>query len=247
MTEKIEEIPAHIAIIMDGNGRWAQERGEPRIRGHREGGESVRIITEACVRRGIRQLTLYAFSTENWRRPRSEVALLMRLLKSYLVKQRKTLLKNDIRFTTIGRTRDLPEPVQKELAETKRLTRHNKGMVLCLALSYGARREIANAARRLALDVHAGKIGARSINEKIFEQYLETAGMPDPDLLIRTAGEMRLSNFLLWQLSYAEIYVTKTCWPDFREDELDKALAAYARRERKFGRIAPQQRTDDNN
>jgi undecaprenyl diphosphate synthase len=224
---------------MDGNGRWARERGLPRIMGHRQGAQSVRAVTKACARKGVRQLTLYAFSTENWKRPASEVSFLMRLLKRFLVQEREEILENNIRFTTIGHEEDLPEPVQAELRETKRLSRDNTGMVLCLALSYGARREIADAARKLALDVKAGKRTAKSITEEVFAEYLDTAGMPDPDLVIRTAGELRLSNFLLWQASYAEIYVTEVRWPDFREAELDKALAAYARRQRRFGAVEP--------
>jgi len=230
-------LPRHIAIIMDGNGRWARERGKTRITGHRQGAESVRAITTACARKGIGQLTLYAFSTENWKRPRSEINALMRLLRRYLVAERRTILDNNIRFTTIGRTKELPEAVQEEIREAERLSCDNSGMVLCLALSYGSRREITDAARKLAIDAKAGKVAPDTITEDCFAGYLDTAGMPDPDLVIRTAGEMRLSNFLLWQAWYAEIYVTQTYWPDFREDELDKALKAFAKRKRKFGAV----------
>ncbi len=230
-------LPGHIAIIMDGNGRWARERGKTRITGHRRGAESVRVVTTACARKGIGQLTLYAFSTENWKRPRSEVNALMRLLRRYLAAERGTILDNNIRFTTIGRTHELPEAVQEELREVKRLSSDNSGMVLCLALSYGSRREITDAARKLAIDVKAGKLDPDTITEDSFAGYLDTAGMPDPDLVIRTAGEMRLSNFLLWQASYAELYVTQAYWPDFREEELDKALDAFATRKRKFGAV----------
>ena len=230
-------LPRHTAIIMDGNGRWARERGKTRITGHRRGAESVRVVTTACARKGIGQLTLYAFSTENWKRPRSEVNALMRLLRRYLAAERGTILDNNIRFTTIGRTHELPEAVQEELREVKRLSSDNSGMVLCLALSYGSRREITDAARKLAIDVKAGKLDPDTITEDSFAGYLDTAGMPDPDLVIRTAGEMRLSNFLLWQASYAELYVTQAYWPDFREEELDKALDAFATRKRKFGAV----------
>jgi undecaprenyl diphosphate synthase len=235
-------LPAHIAVIMDGNGRWARERGLPRTEGHRRGAESVRTTVTACARKGVQALTLYAFSTENWKRPAREVTFLMRMLRRFARQERKLLLENNIRLRLIGHPDDLPPGLREELAQIQQASSSNTGMVLCVALSYGGRREIVDAARRFAGDVLAGRESVEELTEERFAQYLDTAGLPDPDLLIRTAGEMRLSNFLLWQLSYAELYVTPTCWPDFREKELEDALAAYAGRQRKFGAIEPTRR-----
>jgi undecaprenyl diphosphate synthase len=230
-----ESIPRHIAIIMDGNGRWAERRGLPRLRGHEAGAESVRCITRECARLGVGQLTLYAFSSENWKRPRLEVSFLMRLYRKYLIQERKEIMDKNIRFINIGRTEVLPGYIQKELAKTVSMSARNTGMTLCLAINYGARMEIVDAARRFAEEVAAGKRKPENLDEQTFAQYLYQPDMPDPDLLIRTSGEMRISNFLLWQLSYTEIWVTPVCWPEFREEHLHEALAAYRERIRKFG------------
>lgn len=231
------KLPQHIAIIMDGNGRWAKERGLTRNRGHREGVNSVREITRECAGLGIKQLTLYAFSAENWKRPKTEVNFLMRMLARFLVRERKEIMDNNIRLAAIGRLHELPKGVQKELRETIEMSKDNKGMTLCLALNYGGRTEIADAAARIAVDVKNGGIKPADITEEMFDGYLYTSGMPEPDLLIRTSGEMRISNFLLWQMSYTEFYVTKVCWPDFRKRELMKAIRDYCKRRRRFGGI----------
>ncbi len=235
---KNDQIPGHIAIIMDGNGRWARERGLSRNRGHRAGAESVREITRECSKLGVGRLTLYAFSTENWRRPKIEVNFLMSLLKRFLVKERKEIMDNNIRFAAIGRLGELPAGVRKELKRTAEMSRENTGMTLCLALNYGGRQEIADAAQRLAKDVADGRLTADAVDENIFASYLYDPDMPEPDLVIRTSGEMRVSNFLLWQISYSEIYSTAVLWPDFRREELAKALREYARRERRFGALS---------
>lgn len=230
-------LPSHIAIIMDGNGRWASNRGLARVRGHIEGVKSVREITEECARRHIEQLTLYAFSSENWSRPRFEVAILMRLLRRYLIREIKTIMDNNIRFAVIGRIEGLPEDVQKEIATEIELSKNNTGMVLCLALNYGGRTEIVDAARRLAQKVQEGKLRPEDINEATLTENMYTAGMRDPDLLIRTGGDMRVSNFLLWEISYTELWVTPVYWPDFRKERLEEALRDYAGRERRYGGI----------
>jgi len=230
-------LPTHVAIIMDGNGRWAKERGLKRIRGHEAGVESVRAVTEECVRLGMQQLTLYTFSSQNWGRPRVEVAGLMRLLSRYLVDERDELMTNKVRLAAIGRRKGLPRSVARELDATCELTARNKGLTLCLALNYAGRDEIVDAVRAIATEAAAGKLKPRRISERSVARYLYTAGMPDPDLLIRTAGEMRVSNFLLWQIAYAELYVADMCWPDFREDALHRALAAYANRHRTYGLV----------
>jgi undecaprenyl diphosphate synthase len=229
--------PRPVAIIMDGNGRWAERRGMRRIQGHREGIASVREITTECARMGVESLTLYSFSVENWKRPRAEVRYLMRLLRLFLVRERKTLMDNDVRLCAMGRLDDLPPAARDELARTEELTRGNGGMLLRLALSYGSRAEIADAVTALARDVRAGRLEPDDIGEETLRRYLYDPLTPDPDLLIRTAGEMRLSNFLLWQISYAEIYVSEVCWPAFRRAELLDALRAYAQRQRKFGAL----------
>jgi len=230
-----DSLPRHVAIIMDGNGRWAMTRGLPRIEGHRRGVASVRRITEQCVRLGIEQLTLFCLSSENWRRPEAELAFLMCLLEQYLIEERGLLMEQGVRLSMIGRRDGLPAETLAALDQTAELTAGNGGMKLCLAINYGARAEIVEAARRLAREVREGSLDPESIDEDRFAAALDTAGMADPDLLIRTAGEMRVSNFLLWQISYAELWVTDAAWPDFDEGQLDAALASYAARERRFG------------
>ncbi len=230
-----ERLPAHVAIIMDGNGRWARQRGLPRVEGHARGVHSVRATVEECCRLGVGQLTLYCLSSENWKRPQAELDFLMALLEQYLVQERAEILQQNIRFCTIGRRSDLPPPVLKEIDENVRLSRDNTGMRLCLAINYGGRTEILDAVRTLAQQVRDGALGPEQIDEAAISGALYTAGMPDPDLLVRTAGEMRVSNFLLWQISYAELWVTEKCWPDFDRATLHQALHDYARRERRFG------------
>ncbi len=227
--------PEHIAVIMDGNGRWAEGHGMRRVFGHREGVKSVREIVTECARMGVKSLTLYAFSVENWKRPRVEVRYLMRLLRRFLIDERKTLMDNGVRLIGLGRTGDLPTEARQTLAETERLTADNDGMLLRLALSYGARTELADAMRALAKDAIAGDLDPERIDEESLRSYLYDSKTPDPDLVIRTAGEMRISNFLLWQISYSEFYVTDVCWPEFRKEQLMQALRAYAGRERRFG------------
>ena len=227
--------PRHIAVIMDGNGRWAQSRGLPRIEGHRRGVASVRRTTEQCVRLGVDQLTLYCLSSENWRRPQPELSFLMCLLEQYLVEERALLMEQGVRLSMIGRRDGLPAETLAALDRTAEITAGNERMRLCLAVNYGARAEIVEAARRLARAARDGTLDPESIDEERFAAQLDTAGSADPDLLIRTAGEMRVSNFLLWQISYAELWVTESLWPDFDEAQLDAAIAAYASRERRFG------------
>jgi undecaprenyl diphosphate synthase len=227
--------PEHIAIIMDGNGRWAQQRKLRRVLGHREGIRSVREITTECARMGVGSLTLYAFSVENWKRPSPEVRYLMRLLAEFMVDERSTLMDNDVQLRCIGRLDDLPGDALAELRKTEALTENNGGMRLRLALSYGGRTEIADGVRTLCADVKAGIVDPDSIDEETLRGYLYDPETPDPDLLIRTAGEMRISNFLLWQISYSELYVSDVCWPEFRKESLMKALRCYAGRVRKFG------------
>ena len=229
------KLPRHIAIIMDGNGRWAQERGEQRIEGHRRGVNSVRSVIEESCRLGIEQLTLFCFSTENWKRPKEEIDFLMILLREYLIKERVEIMEQNIRFTVIGRREGLPDFVQAEMDENIRVSKDNTGMTLCLAINYSGRTEIVDAVRTLARRACVGTLVPDDIDEATIAQVLYTAGMPEPDLLIRTAGEMRISNFLLWQISYAELWVTETCWPDFDEATLRQALHDYAKRERRFG------------
>jgi undecaprenyl diphosphate synthase len=236
-----DRLPRHIAIIMDGNGRWARQRSLPRVAGHRAGIAAVRDVVETSARIGCEVLTLYAFSVENWKRPRAEVSTLMSLLREYLRKELKTLLEHDISFNVIGRSEELAEAVRRDLEETRARTRDNRGMLFNIALSYGGRTEIVDACNRLlrerggAPDAAAGE----PIDEATFERYLYTAGQPDPDLLIRTSGELRISNFLLWQIAYSEIWVTETLWPDFRRGELLQAIIDYQKRERRYGRVEP--------
>jgi undecaprenyl diphosphate synthase len=228
-------LPRHIAVIMDGNGRWAQQRGLPRIEGHRRGVKSVRATIEECCRLGIRQLTLYCLSTENWKRPKHELDFLMVLLHKYLIAERAEILEQNIRFTTIGRRSELPAKVLREIDENVRVSAANTGMTLCLAINYSGRTELVDAVRAIAADARAGTLNPDDIDEATISDSLNTAGMPDPDLLVRTAGEMRVSNFLLWQISYAELWVTPKCWPDFDAAALHEALRDYAKRERRFG------------
>ncbi len=228
-----ERLPAHVAVIMDGNGRWAAQRHLPRVEGHRAGIESVREVVEGSARLGIRVLTLYAFSVENWKRPATEVSTLMLLLKRYLRSELNTLLRNDIRFRVIGRAEDLAPDIQGELSDAQAKTASNAGMQFNIALNYGGRAEIVEAVRRIVSD----GIPADALDEQRFSGFLYTAGQPDPDLLIRTSGEMRVSNFLLWQIAYAEIWVTDTLWPDFRKQHLLEAILAYQKRERRYGGI----------
>ena len=234
-----ESLPKHVAIIMDGNGRWAEKHAFPRVRGHRKGAESVRTIVTLCRKLGIGYLTLYAFSEENWKRPPHEVNALMKLLGSFLKRELKEMKENGIRLNVIGRPEKLPATTRKVLQDTIRETSHGSKMVLTLALSYGGRQEILDAARAIARKVQNGVMDPADISEDQFSGSLYTSGMPDPDLLIRTSGEYRISNFLLWQISYSEIYVTPTLWPDFGEAEFLKALSEYQKRDRRFGAVAP--------
>jgi undecaprenyl diphosphate synthase len=229
----VDRLPAHVAVIMDGNGRWAAQRHLPRIEGHRAGTEAVRDTVETAARLGLQVLTLYAFSVENWKRPVTEVSALMALLKRYLRSELNTLLRNDIRFQVIGRMEELAPDVRQELSDAIDRTRGNRGMLFNIALNYGGRAEIVDAVRRA---IESG-VQADELDEQRFAGLLYTAGQPDPDLLIRTSGEMRVSNFLLWQIAYAEIYVTDTLWPDFRRRDLLDAILAYQKRERRYGGI----------
>jgi undecaprenyl diphosphate synthase len=233
-------LPAHIAIIMDGNGRWARKRGLPRVAGHRSGINAVREVVEGSAELGIPVLTLYAFSVENWKRPQAEVRTLMLLLKEYLNKEIENIHRNNIRFRTIGRTDQLDSSVQRELDKAIERTRSNTGMLFLVALNYGGRAEIVDAVNRI-LSTHQARNGSSGpIDEAEFSKYLYTAGVPDPDLLIRTSGELRVSNFLLWQIAYAEIYVTDTLWPDFSKRELYEAIIAFQKRERRYGGLETQ-------
>jgi undecaprenyl diphosphate synthase len=230
-----EQLPAHIAIIMDGNGRWASRRHLPRVEGHRAGISAVRDVVEASARLGIEVLTLYAFSVENWKRPETEVSTLMTLLKRYLRSELGTLLSNNIRFRPIGRLQELAPDVREALADAEDRTRLNSGLLFNIALNYGGRAELTDAVRRMVADgLRPGEIDERRVGE-----YLYTAGQPDPDLLIRTSGEMRVSNFLLWQIAYAEIWVTETLWPDFRASHLLQAVLEYQKRDRRYGGLKP--------
>lgn len=236
----IEKLPDHIAIIMDGNGRWAKQKGEMRIFGHKNGVKAVKEITEACAELGVKYLTLYAFSTENWNRPKFEINALMELLVNTINKETDTLNDNDIRLIAIGDLDSLPKNCNRELLKAIEKTRNNKRMTLVLALSYSSRKEILNAVQSLAGDIKSGKINPVDITEEIFESYLYTSGIPDPELLIRTSGEHRISNFLLWQSAYTEFYFTETLWPDFGKEDLYEAILDYQNRERRFGMISEQ-------
>lgn len=240
------EIPRHIAVIMDGNGRWAKERGLPRIAGHREGVESVRDIVEACGQLGVRYLTLYAFSTENWKRPQDEVSLLMRLLLTALRDETDRLHNNNVRLRMIGDIEALPTEVQSELREAATRTAKNTGLTLTLALSYSGRWEITQAIRAIAHEVQSGRLKPEEITEESISRYLTTEDIPDPDLLVRTSGELRLSNFLLWQVAYTELYITPGYWPAFRRNALYAAIDEYQRRERRFGMVSEQVKPNSN-
>jgi undecaprenyl diphosphate synthase len=236
------EIPVHIAIIMDGNGRWAQKRGLPRIAGHREGVESVRDVVEACGQLGVQYLTLYAFSTENWKRPEEEVSLLMRLLLKALRDEADRLHKNNVRLRAVGDVSRLPREVGNELRDGIEKTKDNTGLTLVLALSYSGRWDLAEAAKAIAAETASGRLRPEQVTEEILAAHLSTAGIPDPDLMVRTSGEFRVSNFLLWQLAYSEIHITPKCWPDFRRADLYGAIRDYQRRERRFGMVSEQVR-----
>ena len=236
----INNLPKHIAIIMDGNGRWAKKRFLPRIAGHRAGVKTVDRIVTICRKIGIKALTLYSFSEENWSRPKNEINALMEILKRYLKKELDRMLKEDIRFNTIGTIDNLPSSAQKIIQDAKERTKNSKGMVLTLALSYGSRSEIVDAVREIASDIKKNKISVGDITPGLFQSYLYTKGLPEPDLLIRTSGELRISNFLLYQIAYAELYFTDLLWPDFKEDDLLKAVIEFQARERRFGMTGEQ-------
>jgi undecaprenyl diphosphate synthase len=233
-------LPRHVAVIMDGNGRWAEKKRLPRIEGHRAGADSVREVIETCARLGIEFLTLYAFSKENWKRPKHEVSTLWSLLKDYLLKQDKVLVKNNLRLKVIGQRERIPASVRRELDRVEELTKKNSSLTVILALSYGGRDEIVEAVKKLSKE----KVDIESLDEEKFSRYLYTGEIPDPDLLIRTSGELRVSNFLLWQIAYSEIWITPELWPDFRKKHLLQALVDYQKRERRFGDIYPH---DDHN
>ena len=235
-----EKLPRHVAVIMDGNGRWAKRQGHARVFGHKHGVTAVRETVEAAAELGIQYLTLYAFSTENWNRPKLEVDALMELLVRTIKNEVKTLMKNDIRLTVIGKTDMLPERSRNKLAEAIEETKYNKHMTLVLALSYSSKWEITEAIRQIAEQAKAGKLDPANITEETLSDNLSTKGMPDPELMIRTSGEQRISNFLLWQLAYAELYFTETLWPDFRKDNLYDAIIDYQQRERRFGKTSEQ-------
>lgn len=234
------QLPQHIAIIMDGNGRWAKKKGALRIFGHKNAVQAVRDATEGCAELGIKYLTLYAFSTENWNRPKDEVDGLMELLVNTLKQEIGTLTENQVKLKTIGDTSHLPAECQKNLAWAINETKNNQGLTMILALSYSGRWEIMNAVKKLASEVKSGTLQPNDINEKVFENFLETSGIPDPELLIRTSGELRVSNFLLWQIAYTELFITPTLWPDFRKETLYEAITAYQKRERRFGKTSEQ-------
>jgi undecaprenyl diphosphate synthase len=236
----LSRLPKHIAIIMDGNGRWAKKKGNPRIFGHKNGVKAVRDTVEAAAELGIGYLTMYAFSTENWNRPQLEIDALMTLLVATINKETKTLLQNNVRLRAIGDINSLPESVAQHLKEAIEKTKKNTGLNLVLALSYSSRWEILDAVKSMARDIEQGKIGSEEIDQCVFESYLNTSGMPDPELLIRTSGENRISNFLLWQIAYSELYFTHTLWPDFRREHLYEAIVDFQNRERRFGKISEQ-------
>ena len=229
------QVPKHIAIIMDGNGRWAQAQGLPRIEGHRRGANSVRRISEACRELGVSYLTLYCFSNENWKRPKEELDFLMSLLKTYLIQERPTLLKNDIRLTIIGRRAGMSNDVQIEMDRSIEMSKNGKSLTLCLAINYGSRQEIVDAVQSIAAKVATGALKSSEIDETIIASHLYTSNMPDPDLLIRTSGEMRISNYLLWQISYSELWITKKAWPEFDKPDLVQAIIDFNPRDRRFG------------
>ncbi|MBA61870.1 MAG: di-trans,poly-cis-decaprenylcistransferase [Planctomycetaceae bacterium] len=230
-----QSMPRHIAIIMDGNGRWAQQRELPRIEGHRNGVSSVRRTVEECARLEIEQLTLFCLSSENWKRPSHELDFLMHLLEQYMIEERSLLMEQGIRVQVIGRREGIPERVLNEINKTIEITGQNRGTILCLAINYGGRGEISDAVQKIARRIEQGGLTADQVDEQLIAENLYTSGMPDPDLLIRTSGEMRISNFLLWQISYSELWVTDKYWPEFEEDDLHQAMQVYATRNRRFG------------
>ena len=230
-----DRLPRHIAVIMDGNGRWAQRQQLPRIEGHRMGVASVRRTVEECARLGIEQLTLYCLSSENWKRPQQELDFLMHLLEQYMIEERRTIMENEIQVHVIGRRDGIPEQTWTQMETTIRMSADNQKTRLCLAINYGGRAEIVDAVQELARQVKTGELAPGEITEDLISQSLYTAQMPEPDLLIRTAGEMRISNFLLWQISYAELWITQKCWPEFMEDDLHQAIQTFVNRERRFG------------
>ncbi len=231
------QLPRHVAIIMDGNGRWARQRGLPRVRGHEQGVESVRETVTTCARLKLQALTLFSFSAENWKRPKQEIDFLMQMCRHYLIAERDELMENDVRLRHIGRREELPDEVLRELDQTTSLTAGNAGLQVALALNYGSRGEIVDAIKAIARRVRDDELAIESIDERTVSDALYTSDLPDPDLLIRTSSEYRISNFLLWQISYAELYVTDVLWPDFRRDHLFEAIKTYARRERRFGNV----------
>jgi undecaprenyl diphosphate synthase len=233
----LNNLPEHIAVIMDGNGRWARGKGAERIFGHRNAVDAVNAVTEGCAELGIKYLTLYAFSTENWGRPKVEIDALMELLVATLKKEITRLNENNIKLRTIGAIHELPKKCQDNLEDAMEATGKNTGLTLLVALSYSGRWEIVQAVKKIVADAEAGIISSGSVTEKLVANYLETAGIPDPELLIRTSGELRISNFLLWQIAYTEIFITKTLWPDFRKEDLYAAICDYQKRERRFGKI----------
>lgn len=241
MTDVSRIIPRHIAVIMDGNGRWALQRGKQRYEGHQRGAVVAREITEACSELGVGQLTLYCLSSENWKRPKEELDFLMQLLRHYMIDERPTMMKNNLRLKIIGRRERIPDFALDEMDKTVETTAANTGMTLCLAVNYGSRAEIVDAVKRIACEVERKTLSPDDIDETLFSERLDTAGCPDPDLLIRTSGELRLSNYLLWQLSYAEIWITRTNWPDFNRDLLLEAIDDYSKRQRRFGAVSPLQ------
>jgi len=230
-------LPGHIAIIMDGNGRWARRHGLPRIMGHRKGIKTAQKIVEVCVDLGIEILTLYAFSSDNWKRPREEVNFLMKMLKDFLRQESNKIIERNVRFKVIGRIEELPESVRKELTRIIEATKENTGLILNLALNYGGRVEIVDAVRKICEEVKKNRFSVGEIDEELFSRFLYTRGMADPDLLIRTGGELRVSNFLLWQISYTEIYISNKLWPNFTRADLERAIASFKKRERRFGAI----------
>ena len=234
---KPEQMPHHIAVIMDGNGRWAKRKLLPRVMGHRQGAKIIERISLFCVDLGIESLTLYSFSTENWNRPKSEINALMHIHSEYLVNIRPVLMRNNVKLIHLGRIEGLPKPVLNDLTDTMEETSANTGMILALALNYSGRTEIVDATRKIAQEYKKGKLSLKDIDEQCISQNMYASKLPDPDLLVRTANEMRISNFLLWQISYSEFYVTKTLWPDFTKTSIDKAIMAYAARKRRFGTI----------
>jgi undecaprenyl diphosphate synthase len=234
-----ESLPKHVAIIMDGNGRWARARGLPRVDGHRRGAETVRRVLEACEAWGIRYLTLYCFSNENWKRPPDELKFLMGLLKQYLIHERKALIEHKTRLKIIGRREGLPHEILEEIDKSVEVSRDHTALTLCLAINYGARQEIVDAVRQISCEIRDGKLAPEAVDESTIANRLYTAEMPDPDLVIRTSGEMRISNFLLWQISYSELWITSKAWPEFTQDDFKEALIDFSKRQRRFGDIQP--------